>query len=54
MYVSNIPRHVAIHMGVAKVNGDVPYVAMVVHLRCRLLFPMFHLLFQAYVASVFI
>jgi hypothetical protein len=30
---------------VAKIDQDVAYVAMVVHLRCKLLFPMFHLFF---------
>jgi len=28
-------------MDVAKVDWDVAYVAMVVHVRCKLLFPMF-------------
>ena len=32
----------------------VAYVAMVVHVCCKLLFLMFHLFFQRYVASVFI
>ena len=31
------------HMDVAKVYQDVAYVAMVVHVCCKLLFPMFHL-----------
>ena len=30
-------------MDVAKVDRDVAYVAMVVHLCCKRLFPMFHL-----------
>jgi hypothetical protein len=38
---------------VAKVDRDVVYVAMVVHLCCKRLSPMFHLFFQAHVASVF-
>ena len=42
------------HMDIAKVNRDVAYVAMVVHVCCKLLFPMFHIFFQTYVASVFI
>jgi hypothetical protein len=41
-------------MNVAKIDRDVAYVAMVVHLCCKLLFPLFHLFFQTYVASVFI
>jgi hypothetical protein len=55
MYVSNVLEvYVTIHMDVAKIDGDVLYVAMVVHLCCKLLFLIFHLLFQTYVASVFI
>ena len=42
------------HTKVTKVDRDVAYVAMVVHICCKLLFPMFHLFFQTYVASVFI
>jgi hypothetical protein len=42
------------HMDVAIVDWDVAYVAMVVHVCCKLLFPMFHLFFLTYVASVFI
>jgi hypothetical protein len=41
------------HTNVAKVNQDVAFVAMVVHVCCRRLSPMFHLFFQTYVASVF-
>jgi hypothetical protein len=41
------------HMNVAKVDRDVAYVAMVVHICCKLMFPMF-IFFQTYVASVFI
>jgi hypothetical protein len=41
-------------MDAAKVDQDVAYVTMVVHVCCKLLFPMFHLFFQTYVASVFI
>jgi len=41
-------------MDVAKVNRDVAYVTMVVHICCKLLFLMFHILFSTYVASVFI
>jgi hypothetical protein len=41
-------------MDVVKVDRDVAYVAMVVHICCKRLFPMFHLFFQIYVASVFI
>jgi hypothetical protein len=42
------------HMDVAKLDRNVAYVVMVVHVCCKLLFPMFHLFFQTYVASVFI
>jgi hypothetical protein len=41
------------HADVAKVDRDVIYVAMVVHICCKGLFPMFHLCFHRYVASVF-
>jgi hypothetical protein len=40
--------------GYCKVDWDVAYVAMVVHVCCKLLFSMLHLFFQTYVASVFI
>jgi hypothetical protein len=39
------------HVDVAKVDWDV---AMVVHVCCKILFLMFQLFFQTYVASVFI
>jgi hypothetical protein len=42
------------HVDVAKVDRDVAYVAMVVHVCCKFLFSVFHLFFQTYVASVFI
>jgi hypothetical protein len=42
------------HVDVAKVDRDVAYVAIIVHVRCKCLFPMFHLFFQTYVANVFI
>ena len=43
------------HVDVAKVDRDVAHVAMVVHVCCKLLFPMFNLCFlQTYVTSVFI
>jgi hypothetical protein len=41
-------------MNVAKVDRDVAYVAMVVHLCWKHLFLMFYLFFQMYIASVFI
>jgi hypothetical protein len=41
-------------MDVAKVDRDVAYVAMVVHLCCKCLSLIFHLFFQIYVASVFV
>jgi hypothetical protein len=34
------------HMDVAKVERDVEYVAMVVHICCKRLFLMFHLFFR--------
>jgi hypothetical protein len=37
----------------AKVHRDVAYVAMVLHVCCKDLLPMFHLCFRTYVASVF-
>jgi hypothetical protein len=40
------------HMDIVKVDRDIAYVAMVIHVCCKLLFPMFHLFFQAYVAIV--
>ena len=40
------------HTDVAKVDRDVPYVAMVVHVCCNRLSSMFHLFFQTYVANV--
>jgi hypothetical protein len=39
------------HMDVAKVDQDVVYVSIVVHICCKLVF---HLFFQTYVTSVFI
>jgi len=42
------------HIDVAKVDQDVAYVAMVIHVCCKRLFQMFHLFFQTYVVSVFI
>jgi hypothetical protein len=39
---------------ITKVDQDVAYVAMVVHVCCKLLFSMFHLFFSTYVANVFI
>jgi hypothetical protein len=40
-------------MDVTKVDPNIVYVAMVLHVCCKLLFPMFHLFLQMYVASVF-
>jgi hypothetical protein len=42
------------HMDVVKVDPDVAYIAMVVHICCKLLFLIFYLFFQTYVAIVFI
>ena len=39
---------------VAKVDRDIAYVAMTIHVCCKRLFQMFYLFFQMYVASVFI
>jgi len=41
-------------MDVEKVDRDVAYVAMAIHVCCKRLFQMFHLFFQMYVANVFI
>jgi hypothetical protein len=41
------------HADVTKVDRDVEYVAMVVHVCCQGLFSTFHLCFWMYVASVF-
>jgi hypothetical protein len=41
-------------MDVAKIDWDVTYVAMVVYVYYRHLFPMLHLFFHTYVANVFI
>jgi hypothetical protein len=41
-------------MDIAKVDWSVAYVAMIVHLCCKYVFPMFHLFFHMYVVSVFI
>ena len=44
--VSNVQRYVAsVLMHVAKVDRDVAYVAMVVHVCCKGLLPIFHLCF---------
>jgi hypothetical protein len=42
------------HVDVAKVDRDVAYVAMAIHVYCERLFQMFHLFFQMYVANMFI
>jgi hypothetical protein len=42
------------HADIVKVDRDIAYVAMVVYVCCKLLFLMFYLFFQTYVASVFI
>jgi hypothetical protein len=42
------------HKDIGKVDQDVVYVAMVIHVRSKLLFAMFHLFFHTYVAIVFI
>jgi hypothetical protein len=41
------------HADVAKVDRDVAYIAMVVHVCCKCMLTMFHLCFRMYVASVF-
>jgi hypothetical protein len=41
-------------INVAKVDQDVAYIAMAVHVCCKRLFLMFHLCFHTYVASMFI
>jgi hypothetical protein len=40
------------HTDIAKVDQDVAYAAMVIHVFCKCLFPMFYLFFQTYIASV--
>jgi hypothetical protein len=40
------------HADVAKVDRDVVYVVMIVHVCCKLLFPMFHLLFSTHMLQV--
>jgi hypothetical protein len=43
------------HTDVAKVDQEAAYVAVVVHMCCKRMFPMFYLFFfQTYVASAFI
>jgi hypothetical protein len=51
VYISNVSGDMLqlFHANVAKEDRDV---AIVVHVCCKLLFPMFHLFFQTYVASV--
>ena len=44
----------AFYIDVAKVDQDVAYFAMVVHIYYKCLLPMFYLCFQTYVTSVFI
>ena len=39
---------------VTKIDGDVAYFAMVVHICCKLLFSIFHLFFQTYVQGVYL
>jgi hypothetical protein len=39
------------HMDIAKVDRDIAYVAMVVHVCFKILFSTFHLLFPTYVAK---
>jgi hypothetical protein len=42
------------HINVVKVDRDVAYVAMAIHINCKRVFQMFHQFIQTYVASVFI
>jgi hypothetical protein len=42
------------HTNIVKVDRDIAYVAVVVHVCLKLLFSMFHLFFSTYVASLFI
>jgi hypothetical protein len=39
------------HVDIAKVDQEVAYVAISVHIRCKLLFLMFQLFFQTHVAK---
>jgi hypothetical protein len=47
-------RYVTSVMNVARVDRNVAYVAMVIHVCYKLLFSMFLLFFHTYVANVFI
>jgi hypothetical protein len=52
---SDVSRYVAsVHIDVAKVNRDDAYVTIVVDVCSKLLFSMFHMFFQTYIAIVFI
>jgi hypothetical protein len=42
------------HVDVAKVDRNIAYIAIVVHVCCKLMLPIFYLFFHTYVASVFI
>ena len=42
------------HMDVAIIDRDVAHVSMVVHVCCKRLFQMFHLLFQTYVKCAYL
>jgi hypothetical protein len=42
------------HADVAKVDRDVAYLVMTIHICCKRLFQMFYLFFQTYVANIFI
>jgi hypothetical protein len=53
-YVSSVLDVQGYVADVAKVDQDVAYIAMVVHVCCKCLLPMFHLCFWTYVASLFI
>jgi hypothetical protein len=44
----------AFYVDIAKVDRDLAYVAMVVHICCKLLFSMFQLFLQTYLPSVFV
>jgi hypothetical protein len=41
-------------INIAKVDRDVAYIAMVVHVCCKCLFPMFHVFFQTYLDVVYV
>jgi hypothetical protein len=52
VYISNVSDVLEVSFNCF--HTDVTYVAIVVHICCKFVSPMFHMFFQTYVASVFI